>query len=343
MSLPGERPAPADDDPAAADCWRALGLLAARARCQAGPIASCWLRIGTRPEVGLGGFGPGGGAGGAATDSWRVSLALDAGAAGRLPPPAAGETRYRIDDLVVPRRVTAGDLPPAAAELVELYAPYCLAAAHARRVGRPFTVSHFAQSLDGRIATGNGDSKGIGCAGNLLHAHRMRALCDGILIGAGTLRADRPALTVRHAVGADPARVVVGRASAADVECLLAAGPGPVLLAGDGGGGPLPPQVERLELPRRDGRIATAALLGALYRRGILSVYVEGGAATTSAFLAEGTLDVVQLHLAPLVLGAGIPSFTRPPVDAVADGVRFAAHLYRPVGEGVMFVGRVAA
>ncbi len=335
MSLSVERPGPASD-PAATDCWRALGLLAARARRCAEPIASCWLRIGPRPEVRLNAVGPTGGSG------WRVSLLLDASAAGRLPPPAAGETRYRIDDLVVPHLVAAGGLPLAAAELVELYAPYCLSAAHATRLRRPFTVSHFAQSLDGRIATGNGDSKWIGCNDNLLHAHRMRALCDGILIGAGTLRTDRPALTVRHAEGADPTRIVVGRAAADDLECMLAAGPGPVLVIGGEGDGPLPPQVERLDLPRRNGRIATAALLAALYQRGILSVYVEGGSATTSAFLAEGTLDIVQLHLAPLVLGAGIPSFSRPPVHAVADAMRFAGHFYRPVGDGVMFVGRVA-
>jgi riboflavin-specific deaminase-like protein len=324
----------APDDPAAVACWRALRLLAAQVRAASGPVRSCWLLVGEAPAARLDSAEPPAGAG------WRVRVALDSEVTREWPAPA-GESRYLLEDLVALRPLAAGDLPPAAAELLETYAPYCLAAAHARRAGRSFTVSHFAQSLDGRIATRGGDSKWIGCAENLLHAHRMRALCDGVLIGARTLRTDRPALTVRHAEGGDPLRIVVGAARNGDAACLLAAGPGRILLIGEGEA-PSWPQIERLALPRQGGRIATAAILEALYRRGVLSVYVEGGSATTSAFLADGTLDVVQLHISPLILGTGIPSFAPPEIRAVAESVRFATHLYRPVGDGILFVGRVA-
>ena len=324
----------AQADPAAAACWRVLCLLAERVRAGGEPVRACWLRIGEAPEVRLDDEPPPAGPG------WRVLLLLDPAATGDFPP-VPGESRYLVEDLIALRPLARGDLPPAAAALLETYAPYALAAEHARRAGRAFTVSHFAQSLDGRIATCGGDSKWIGCAENLLHAHRMRALCDGVLIGARTLRADRPALTVRHAEGGSPVRIVVGAAGNGDVDCLLAAGPGPILLVGDGEA-PASPQVERLALPRRNGRIATAAILEELYRRGVLSVYIEGGSATTSAFLADGTIDVLQLHISPLILGTGIPSFVRPEITAVAESVRFATHLYRPVGDGILFVGRVA-
>ena len=180
----------------------------------------------------------------------------------------------------------------------------------------------------------------------------MRALFDGILIGTHTLRSDRPALTVRHAIGPDPTRIVVGAATDADLDCLIAAGPGRILVIGDGDVGAnsadadrsASPQVERLALPREDGRISTAAILRELYRRDLLSVYVEGGAATTSAFLADRTIDVLQLHLSPMIIGPGVSSFTPPAIHSVADAVRFTAHFYRPVGiDGMMFVGRVAA
>jgi riboflavin-specific deaminase-like protein len=309
-----------------ADCWRALRLLAERVRASPQPPRSCWLRLGDPPEVLLDTCPPEG-------DGQHVLVLLDAG--------AAGESRYLLEDLVVMRPLARGDLPAGAAALLETYVPYCLAAAQARRAGRTFTVSHFAQSLDGRIATGCGDSRWIGCAENLLHAHRMRALCDGVLIGARTLRRDRPALTVRHTAGEDPVRIVIGAAGNGDLDSLLAAGPGPILLIG-GGEAPVSPQVERLALPRRNGRIGTAAILAELYRRGICSVYVEGGAVTTSAFLADGTLDVLQLHLSPLILGGGIPSFSQPEARSVAESVRFAAHVYRAVGDGILFVGRVA-
>ncbi len=68
---------------------------------------------------------------------------------------------------------------------------------------------------------------------------------------------------------------------------------------------------------------------------------MDGGGAA-SALLADGTIDVLQLHILPLILGTGIPSFTRPEIHAVAESVRFARHLYRPVGDGILFVGRVA-
>ena len=174
---------------------------------------------------------------------------------------------------------------------------------------RPFTVSHFAQSLDGRIATDVGDSRWIGCDENLVHAHRMRALCDGILIGAHTLQTDRPALTVRHTEGPDPVRIVIGHAG--DVDCLERAGPSPILVVGDGSDASSA-QVERLALPRENGRIATATILRELYHHGIMSVYIEGGATTTSAFLAEGNIDVLQLHISPMIIGPGINSFSSP-------------------------------
>lgn len=324
-------------DGAATDCWRALTLLADRLRDHGGPVRTCSLLIGAQPEVHIDSCGPGG-------DGWPVSVFFDRDAADDAPPPLDGERRYLLENLIVTRVLAEGSLPHAVAALFELYLPYCVAPIHARNVGRPFTVSHFAQSLDGRIATEVGDSRWIGCDENLVHAHRMRALCDAILIGADTLRTDRPALTVRHAEGPDPIRIVVG--DTCDVECLEAAGPSPILVLGDmGDNGKAAPsaQVERVALPRHNGLIATSTILGSLYDRGILSVYIEGGATTTSAFLAEGNIDVLQLHISPMIIGPGISSFCQPEIRSVAESVRFDPYLYRSIGDGMMFVGRVNA
>ena len=104
-----------------------------------------------------------------------------------------------------------------------------------------------------------------------------------ILIGARTLRTDRPSLTVRHTEGDDPVRVVLGDAD--DVCCLEQAAPGAILVIGcrDGTGRASSDQVEHVVLPSTDGRISTRAILEALYRNDILSVYIEGGAITTSS------------------------------------------------------------
>ena len=320
-------------DLATTTCWRALRLLAERLRDHAGPVSSCSLLIAEDPRVALDAEPPAG-------DGWLVTVSFDPRAHARLAPAAPGETRYELEDVIVMRRTVAGTLPPAAAELLELYVPYCLAALHARRLRRAFAVSHFAQSLDGRIATREGDARWIGCDENQVHAHRMRALCDGILIGSHTLECDRPALTVRHADGTDPVRIVLG--AAGDIGCLERAGSSAIVLIDDD------PRVRsgqarHVVLPRTGGAIATSAVLEALYEHDILSVYIEGGATTTSKFLVEGNIDVVQLHISPMIIGPGINSFCSPSIRLVHDSVRFGAHLYRSVGDGMMFIGRVAA
>lgn len=330
-----EHRSPVDKDGAASWSWTALTLLAAALRDHDAPTTSCALLVGPSPRGVVGSAARPDG------DGWHVSVFVDEGHAHSAPAPAADEQRYLVEDLVAVHTLAHGGLPPDAAGLLELYLPYALGSLHARRVGRPFTVSHFAQSLDGRIATDEGDSRWIGCDENRVHAHRMRALCDGILIGARTLRTDQPALTVRHTDGPDPVRIVLGHA--ADVGCLERAGPSPILVVGEGNGNdPTSSQVERVALPRDNGLIATTSVLRELYAHGIRSLYIEGGSTTTSAFLAEGNIDVLQLHISPMIIGPGVNSFSKPGIQSVAESVRFRRHVYQPIGDGVMFVGRVA-
>ena len=88
-------------------------------------------------------------------------------------------------------------------ELLSLYLPICSAT-----TARPLTVGHLGQSLDGFIATPSGDSQTVTGSDNIVHMHRLRALCDAVLVGAGTVAADDPLLTTRHVSGANPLRVV---------------------------------------------------------------------------------------------------------------------------------------
>jgi diaminohydroxyphosphoribosylaminopyrimidine deaminase/5-amino-6-(5-phosphoribosylamino)uracil reductase len=76
--------------------------------------------------------------------------------------------------------------------------------------------------------------------------------------------------------------------------------------------------------------------------RGIRSVYIEGGALTTSRFLGEGNVDVLQVHISPLIMGSGLSSFRLPPVPDVVSSLRLAYHAFMPVDDGMMIVGTVA-
>src|SRR5438034_1365618 len=87
--------------------------------------------------------------------------------------------------------------------LLDLYLPICSATA-----ARPITVGHLGLSLDGFIATQSGESQFVTGHENILHLHRMRALCDAVVVGAGTVAADNPLLTTRLVPGPSPLRVV---------------------------------------------------------------------------------------------------------------------------------------
>src|SRR5580704_11250626 len=81
--------------------------------------------------------------------------------------------------------------------------------------GCSFVLGRVAQSLDGYIATRDGESVWISGPDDLRHTHRLRALCDAVVVGAKTIRADNPRLTTRLVDGPSPVRVVL------DPECRL--------------------------------------------------------------------------------------------------------------------------
>src|SRR6476619_7497418 len=84
-----------------------------------------------------------------------------------------------------------------------------------RATGRPWVVLKLAATLDGRTAAPDGSSRWITGEAARADAHRLRAESDAVVVGAGTVRADDPSLTVRDAEGSDPLRVVLGHAPAA--------------------------------------------------------------------------------------------------------------------------------
>jgi len=91
-------------------------------------------------------------------------------------------------------------------EVREALAPYL----KQRTTGRPWVLLKLAATLDGRIAAPDGDSSWITGAEARADVHRLRAMSDAVLVGAGTVRSDDPHLTVRDSPGNSPLRVVLG-------------------------------------------------------------------------------------------------------------------------------------
>lgn len=219
------------------------------------------------------------------------------------------------------------------------YLAYPLLGWEAIQKGRAITISHFAQSLDGRIATLSGDSKWIGSDANLIHAHRMRALCDGILIGSGTLKADKPALTVRHVEGQNPQRIVLGSSQNGDFESLKNSCSDVIWAIGKADNHEID-GVKCISLETAaEGNSNCEGLLQWLFQNGIHTVYIEGGAQTTSCFLAEGTIDILQLHISPQLFGSGLSGIQLAEIEEVKEAVQFSDFEFQRKGESVMFVG----
>jgi diaminohydroxyphosphoribosylaminopyrimidine deaminase/5-amino-6-(5-phosphoribosylamino)uracil reductase len=151
-------------------------------------------------------------------------------------------------------------------------APYL----HHRRTGRPQVVLKMAATLDGRTAAPDGSSRWITGPEARADVHRLRADAEAILVGAGTVRTDDPALTARldPPVARQPLRFVLGEIPT-DAACLPA---------------------ESLDGP-------IDAILDDLGRRGVLQLLVEGGAGVAKEFLDAGLVDRLVLYLAPALFG----------------------------------------
>lgn len=218
------------------------------------------------------------------------------------------------------------------------YLPYCFLSLKAKRFNRAISITHFAQTLDAKIATNTGDSKWIGNSENLTHAHRMRAICDGVLVGSRTVEADNPKLNVRHVCGKNPVRIVLGNPKS-DFKSLLDCSDEKILIFGKKKLAVQPPLFSIVLNHNAPHQIAPLAILTKLFELGIHSVYVEGGAKTTSIFINSQAVDILQLHIAPMIFGSGKASIVLPTIEAVKEAISFTEYNFLPFGDSVMFTG----
>lgn len=169
-------------------------------------------------------------------------------------------------------------------EVTEQLLPYL----HHRSTGRPFVILKMAVTLDGRTVAPAGGRWITGEAARR-RVHEMRAESDAIVVGAGTVAADDPQLTVRDAEGPSPRRIVLSRHG---IDAAARVNPCTVW----------------------DG--ALPALLDSLGRDGVLQVMVEGGPTVAAAFHDAGLVDRYVFHVAPVVSG----DTTAPGVFAAGSG-----------------------
>lgn len=207
------------------------------------------------------------------------------------------------------------------------------------KTGLPLVTYKAAVSLDGKVALAGGRPAQLSGPESQRLVHRMRAEADAILIGAGTLRADDPRLTVRLCQGRNPTRVVLtssGRLPL-DAQLFADAAEAPVLLLAErladadeqwlhGAG----VQVERFP-----GGLATALRL--LAARGLLDVFLEGGPTLAAALLTAGLVDRLALFVTPLLVGRGAPDLLAlPAVAGLQDAPRLTNQRWQAIGQDML-------
>lgn len=168
--------------------------------------------------------------------------------------------------------------------------------------GRPWVIAKMAMSLDGRLTRPPDEERWLTGAEARRDAHVLRARADAILVGAGTVRADDPRLTVRLPTGhpgsgRKPLRVVLADTGRLPADAALFRGAAR----------------HRTVIYRGLG---LTDVLSALGRRGVTTLLVEGGTSVFGSLFAFGLVDEVVAYIAPLMCGGG----TRPVVDLVLPG-----------------------
>jgi diaminohydroxyphosphoribosylaminopyrimidine deaminase/5-amino-6-(5-phosphoribosylamino)uracil reductase len=263
--------------------------------------------------------------------AWRLVLAHEA-AAGSAQEPSGGLGVGADGTWTLPFPVT-----DEARQVLDVFLPL--------RVRQHFVVGQLGQSLDGRIATSSGHSHYINGPQDRRRLHRLRALSDAVVVGAGTVASDDPRLTVRDVEGPQPVRVVLdpggrlderrgvftdGLAHTLWIQAEASTFDGPSGLTVREG-------VEIVLLPAGpDGWFTPASVLAMLEGRGLSRVLVEGGGLTVSRFLEARALDRLHVSVAPLLIGSGRAGITLPEVETLGDALRPRARHF-PLGSDVLF------
>src|SRR5215831_19455566 len=187
--------------------------------------------------------------------------------------------------------------------------------------GHPFVIAKCGMSLDGRLTRPPGESRWITGRDARLDANRLRACVDAVLVGAETVRADNPRLTVRGVRGArQPWRVVLTRS------------------------GQLPRQahVSSDKFAARTlvyERKSLRSVLKDLGKRSVTSVLIEGGGEVLGEALDKRLIDKVQIYLGPILTGGPVIAFPGKGAGKTADALQLRDVQYQRIGQSVCMTG----
>lgn len=217
----------------------------------------------------------------------------------------------------------------------------------------PFVTLKYAMTLDGKIAAHTGDSRWVTGETARRHVHETRNRLPAIMVGIGTVLADDPQLTCRIEGGRNPLRVICDSRlrtpitsaiaqSARNVPTIIVCAPN---ASGERASKLEETGCEIVRVPEHDGRIDLRQLMAALGKRGIDSVFIEGGATLAACALEAGIVNHVQAFIAPKIFaGVGAPSpLGGTGVESPDQAWTLSATIVERLGDDVLIEGDIVA
>jgi len=204
--------------------------------------------------------------------------------------------------------------------------------------GRPFVTAKIAQTIDGKIACLNGESKWITSAFARDYAHRLRFGFDAILVGINTVLKDNPQLRTLPAkrikkIILDTRGRISPRAKLFENTC-----PEDIFLF------TAKPKVNKIkaqviQAPLNKGRIDLKWVLKYLGENEITSVLIEGGGAVVGSALQHNLVDKMMIYTAPKIMGEGLESVRGLKTKVLADMVNLKNMTIDKIGEDILIQG----
>lgn len=177
---------------------------------------------------------------------------------------------------------------------------------------RPFVVLRYAQTLDGRIVSRPAAADPVSAAAQERIWHALRAACDAVLVGVGTVLADDPLLTVRAVPGRSPARVILDSSLRTPLAAAALNWDAPTYLMINSHvqdravhEALAARHIAVRQIPTGRGGLDTTAVLRQLYTEGVRSVVAEGGTRVARSLLDGHLVDRVVVSIAPQIQGQG--------------------------------------
>jgi diaminohydroxyphosphoribosylaminopyrimidine deaminase/5-amino-6-(5-phosphoribosylamino)uracil reductase len=235
--------------------------------------------------------------------------------------------------------VKLGILRKQALRLNEAYIKYVT-------TGKPFIILKTAASLDGKIATSQGNSKWITGESTRKYTHRLRREMAGILVGIGTVLADDPSLTVSSKVNQrEPVKIIVDtklrtplKAKVLNRPTIIAttksASPKRISALGKKG-------AKVLIIEEKEGKVNLRKLMKELGRLGITNLMVEGGAEINTSFLKENLVDKVLFFLAPKIIGGRKSSVGELGISKIRDVLHLSSLTFKRFANDILIEGYI--